>query len=223
MTYLDNQCKIIKLKQQIENLFSNKNLEKDVYLNNRITKTPEGFIPLTIIISKLYLSSFENELKNYSNLQESVLEAIKVSKILEFNTDKTEVRRIDENGTIFKVPLMSDVIGQTNQADNDFLNKKRNMEFKFDNAMTNNVNVNIYGDDFDYNSNVKMNICPNIYGNNPVSRGNCIECGKVLFGLNKWKVKCLNCWKNIPYGKFQNTINGTSNYPYKSFKKRKYY
>ena len=33
------------------------------------------------------------------------------------------------------------------------------------------------------------------YNFEPIKRGFCIECKKPLFGLNKWKIRCLNWWK----------------------------
>lgn len=38
--------------------------------------------------------------------------------------------------------------------------------------------------------------CYNSYSNYPNKRGNCITCGKTLFGKNYWKVQCLACWGN---------------------------
>lgn len=77
-----------KLRQQVEFYFSDVNIAKDVFLRSKVSEDPEGFVPLSVLMTFNRVSTLTKE--------ESVLaEALKSSSSLILNGESNAVRRKD--------------------------------------------------------------------------------------------------------------------------------
>lgn len=75
-----------KLRQQVEFYFSDVNISKDIFLRSKVAEDPEGFVPLSVLLSFNRLNSVTKE--------EAVLaEALRQSTSVELNAASTAVRR----------------------------------------------------------------------------------------------------------------------------------
>jgi hypothetical protein len=75
------------MKIQIEYYLSDENLEKDRFFHENISKDPEGFLEIDVLLNC-------NNLKKLAATKEDIVEAIRMSTILEMNNEKTRLRRV---------------------------------------------------------------------------------------------------------------------------------
>ena len=77
------------VKKQIEFYFSDSNFRKDTFLRAAAESDPEGYIPLTVLLTF-------NKLKALTTDTEIILDAIKDSDIVAISEDRTKIKRISD-------------------------------------------------------------------------------------------------------------------------------
>lgn len=76
------------IKKQVEFYFSESNYRKDTFLRAAAESDPEGFVPITVLLTF-------NKLKQLTNEVEKVAEAVSESTIVSLSSDNKKIKRIE--------------------------------------------------------------------------------------------------------------------------------
>lgn len=77
-----------RLQKQVEFYFSDVNIAKDLFLRSKVSEDPEGFVPLSVLLTFNRVSSISSDAA-------VLAEALKQSEKLVLNSESTAVRRKD--------------------------------------------------------------------------------------------------------------------------------
>ena len=77
---------IADIQKQLEYYFSNANLERDKYFHEEILKDPENYLPVITILNC-------NKMKALKTTEENIIQAAKMSMVIELKTDNKAIRR----------------------------------------------------------------------------------------------------------------------------------
>ena len=86
-----------RIKNQIEFYLSDENLETDIFFNELLSKSENGYIDLSYILNC-------NIVKESNLKKEEIIEILKTSENLEINEEKTKIRRKNNN----KIPEINE-------------------------------------------------------------------------------------------------------------------